>query len=196
MKRIISAMLVLMFCAVVSAQQGSSPAQPTALDFKQPTASPEFSKFRDRVLGTWKAIETHEKRRSLPEGGSGEGTVTFTAGPGGLSVLENYRSKNPWGDFANHTVFWWDAEAGGMKSVGCETVHPECEVSEGVYKWEGDDLVARGERSGKMPNGESYTANFEERYTFGAREFMYTRGVSLNGAPMCTLETVRHVRGD
>ncbi len=41
-------------------------------------------------------------------GGSGTSTVTVKAGPGGNSLVSDYRSKEPMGSFAGHGIVYWD----------------------------------------------------------------------------------------
>src|SRR5207237_9401833 len=57
--------------------------------------------------GTWTASQKIEPSEFMP-GGSGTGTDTVKAGPGGNSLLSDYRSKSAMGSFSGHGIIYWE----------------------------------------------------------------------------------------
>jgi len=106
----------------------------------------EMQKLIKTFSGTWNTSETFEKNEMMPEGGTGHGSSTFKAGPGGLSMIQDYKSHGKMGTFAGHGVTWWDADAQGYKSVWCDSMAAKCQVANGMGQWNGNDLVFNDEQ--------------------------------------------------
>lgn len=132
--------------------------------------SPEMQKLSKMVAGTWSAAEKHEPSPWAPKGATGKGTATFKNGPGGLSLVQDYKSSSSMGSFAGHGVMWWDAQAGGFKGIWCDSMTPAgCTVNKGLSKWEGDNLVGSDEMEmmgQKMAAKESWTDITPNAFTF------------------------------
>ncbi len=112
-----------------------------------PKPSPEMQKLSQMLVGTWSTAETFEVSEMMPKGGKGAGTAVIKNGPGGLSVVEDYRSHGGMGAFSGHGVFWWDDKAQGYKSIWCDNATPNgCSVANGLGKWEGGNLVFNDEQ--------------------------------------------------
>jgi len=56
--------------------------------------APEMQKLSKIVVGTWSTTEKHEPSPWAPKGATGKGTAVFKNGPGGLSVIEEYKSSS------------------------------------------------------------------------------------------------------
>jgi hypothetical protein len=105
--------------------------------------SPEMQRLSKMVVGTWNTTEKQEPSPWAPKGATGKGKAVFKSGPGGLSIVQDYKSSGGMGSFAGHGVIWWDAKAGGYQDLWCDT--GGCQPSKGVAKWEGDNLVGSDE---------------------------------------------------
>jgi len=118
-----------------------------SMGMPMPKPSSEQIKMNKMMLGTWHTAETFEVSDMMPKGGKGTGTAVIKPGPGGLSVVEDYHSHSAAGSFEGHGVFWWDDKAQGYKSVWCDSTTPSgCVVSNGLGKWEGENLVFNDEQ--------------------------------------------------
>ena len=97
---------------------------------QKPKPAPEMEKMK-MFLGTWRTTEKHEPSPWMPKGATGKGTATYKLGPGGMSLIEDYRSTSSMGGkFMGHGVFWWDEKEKGYKSVWCDNMSPGgCEAA-------------------------------------------------------------------
>lgn len=128
-----------------SAQKAEKKSSEQAMPVQKP--SPEMQKLTKMLVGTWRTTENYEVSDMMPKGGKGSGTAVITSGPGGLSLIENYRSKGAMGTFSGHGVFWWDDKAQGYKSIWCDDMTPNgCAVANGLGKWDGENLVFEDEQ--------------------------------------------------
>lgn len=101
---------------------------------------PEITRLIKMFAGTWATEEKVEPNPMAPKGATGAGRATFKAGPGGLSLIEDYDSPHgPMGAFHGHGVTWWDAKAGMFRGTWCDTMMTACMIN--GMKWEGDKLV-------------------------------------------------------
>jgi uncharacterized protein DUF4440 len=99
------------------------------------------------MLGTWSIKVRYPPTPLTPEGDAGEGTEIWRPGPGGRSVIEEYREKNSKGELEGLGVAWWDKNAKGQRFVWCENDLPSgCYVSKAVARWEGNSLVWKEEQ--------------------------------------------------
>jgi hypothetical protein len=112
---------------------------PTTKFMMQP--EPEIQRLIAMFAGTWATEEKHEPSPWMPKGGTGRGTEKFRGGPGGLSLIAEYRSKNPNGAYEGHGIIFWDPRSQVYRSVWCDSVTPAGCSTGGVGKWEGDNLV-------------------------------------------------------
>jgi uncharacterized protein DUF1579 len=122
------------------AKEASGPAAA-----QMPKPSPEMEKLTKLLVGTWRTTEKMEPmpEMGMPNGGSGAGTEVVKAGPGGFSVIADYKSRGAMGSFAGHGVTYWDPNEQAYKSFWIASMSGKGEVSTG--KWEGNDLVFTGE---------------------------------------------------
>src|SRR5215470_10615770 len=119
--------LVFLMCVMAVAQdKGKNSGAATPADKKagsemtMPMAkpSPEMQKLSKIVVGTWSTTEKMEPAPLAPKGASGKGTATFKNGPGGLSLIQDYKSSGTMGSFTGHGVMWWDPQACGFLHHG------------------------------------------------------------------------------
>lgn len=102
--------------------------------------APEMRKL-EWMIGSWQVLEIHESTDWGPSGG-GRGKQTVTLGPGGFSVLTDYRSSGPQGQISGHGILAWDPEKRGYKFYLADSVSPG--VMELGCLWKGQDLVCDG----------------------------------------------------
>ncbi len=104
------------------------------------------------MLGSWVINVKYPPTSERSGGDTGVGTEVWRAGPGGRSVIEEYREKDGKGNVEGLGVAWWDKQAQGQRFVWCDTSNPDgCYVSEEVAKWNGESLEWKEEQvnSGK-----------------------------------------------
>jgi hypothetical protein len=101
-----------------------------AMGAQKPKPAPEMEKMK-MFLGTWRTTEKHEPSPWMPKGATGKGTATYKLGPGGMALIEDYRSTSSMGGkFMGHGVIWWDEKETGYKSVWCDNMSPGgCEAA-------------------------------------------------------------------
>jgi hypothetical protein len=132
----------LLYLSIVLVGIGGSFAQNQQEKLKMP--GPEV---QNLMLGTWSTQVKYEPTSEMPNGGTGTGTEIWRPGPGGLSVIEEYREKNEKGEVEGLGVAWWDAKAQGQRFVWCDNSIPDgCYVSKEVANWDGGSLVWREEQ--------------------------------------------------
>lgn len=162
MKSVLRGMSVMGFaglcCLALVAQDTGMSAKPDAKGAQQmmmpmPQAAPEMTKLIKMMAGEWTVTEKAYPGPMMPNGGTGRGTATLTAGPGGMSLMEKYHSSGIMGsDFNGFGTFWWDAKAQVYHGMWCDTMTPGgCDTS-GTTKWDGDNLVGMmtGDMGGQM----------------------------------------------
>ena len=163
--RFLNAPLLIGLClSVASAQQAQKPASPPSNPTEEQSSgtqasgmrmhqpSPEMQRLVNALSGTWSITEKYEPGEWMPSGGLGRGEEVWRAGPGGLSLIEDYHSKTPKGEFFGLSVSWWDEKAKGYRAVWCANSLPAgCIVMAKLAKWEGNQLVLGDEfeRNGK-----------------------------------------------
>lgn len=131
-----------------AAKSGTGAKTQAAMPAMKP--APEMTKLIKAMAGTWTTSETMEPSPYGP-GGSGHGTSKMWAGPGGMSLMQNYRSSGPMGSFTGAGTSWWDPAGKVYRGVWCDNMTPTgCDAS-GSSKWDGAKLV--GTMEGEM-NGQ------------------------------------------
>jgi Protein of unknown function (DUF1579) len=112
---------------------------------QMPKPSAEMQKLSKLLVGTWRTSEKMEPMPEfgMPNGGTGTGSEVVKAGPGGFSVVVDYKSRGPMGAFAGHGVTFWDDKEQAYKSFWIDSMGSRGEITTG--KWEGNDLVFTGE---------------------------------------------------
>lgn len=191
-------LLILAFASSGVAQKhkktvkgGRAQAKPEATTPKAaPSASPgkaEMQKLR-ALIGDWTTTEKYEANEISPKAGSGTGRARLYWGPGGLTVIQNYRSKNNvFGDFEGYTLVFWDAQAAEFKNLWCDSMMG-CYAQFGSGKWEGDTLAFSTQvnyRGKRVAMRDTYS-------DIKPNSFTLAEEVSIEGGPMKPLLTVRY----
>ena len=172
-----------------AAQEKEKAKAPAGMPAMKP--SPEIQKLAKAMVGSYTTKETHDPGGFIPNGGTGTGEARFTLGPGGNSIIENYQSKSGpmGGKFRGHGVVWYDAKAGGYRSVWCDSMSPMCEVG-GVSKWEGNNLVGTTD-SEMMGKKVSYK---ETMSNLSPQGFKMDMEMSTEGSPMKHVLSIEYMK--
>ena len=122
-------------------------------------------------------------------GGKGHGINHITYGPGGLSILIDYKSSAGYmKGFKGHGVLAWDGEAKMYKQAWTDNMAPMIMMSTG--SWDGDKFIMNSEGTlmGKAMKGrDTFTGLGEDGFTM-------TSEMSMDGSPMAKFFTLVHKR--
>ena len=142
--------LVLAFALNTFAQQDQSHKQNPQVEagrVDNPVVqqhSPEIEKLAKMLVGNWHVVATREPSVNSPKGRKDVGTNRIVLGPGGRSVVENYRTDGDSGPRVALGILWWDEKAQGYRTMFCDNADLSgCSLYDGLGKWEGYDLVFR-----------------------------------------------------
>ena len=114
-----------------------SPAKDANADKPKPSA--EMKRLSKALGGRWQVEEKYEVTPFTPQGGEGKGTEIVHRGPGGLSLLLNYSSNSPMGEYHGFGIIAWSPEQSAYQEYWVDSGAPGGEVWTG--KWEGDSLI-------------------------------------------------------
>jgi len=119
-----------------AAAAGATPPQP----------GPEMVRLTKALAGTWSITFRREPSVQAPKGEIAKGEEVWRPGPGGFSLIEDYRSSGELGKHRGLEVAWWDEAARMYQVLWCDNAGPPaCLMIKHGMNWEGDDLVARNE---------------------------------------------------
>ncbi len=179
MIRTLSILPVLLLLSTPAA--GQAPPDP-----RGPT--PEMQQLAKAIVGTYRIVERHHARPGGAEWVA-QGTATYTLGPDGKSVLEQYSSDGPRGKFSAIAVIWWDAKAGAFKHLECESGE-SCAVVDDAGKWEGSAVVFR-----RQLEDQGRKVQAQECYDFVRPDSIeITSRFSIDGGPLTTSMTITYTR--
>ena len=189
MRRILFLTLGLTLSALsLAAQEGKAQAKAQAEPaMEMPKPGPEMAKIKS-MLGTWHVQDIHEPGFMGP-GGKGHGTGQVTLGPGGLSLIIEYKcAAGPMKGYRGHGIVAWDGEAKAYKQAWTDNMAPMLMQSAGSCV--GDTIVMNTE-------GTMMGKAFKSRDTFtgiGPDGYTITTEVSMEGGPMKKVMTLIHTR--
>lgn len=154
---ITGAVALLTVCAIAQETPAAkkSPAKKQQAQSAMPMfkPSPEMQKMTKMFVGKWTAVVKTEAMAGMPASES-KGSATFRSGPGGLSLIEEFRTTSgAMGSFSGHGVTYWDAQARNYTGMWCDSMTPTGCLPGGTSKWEGDNIVGfmdSPDETGKM----------------------------------------------
>lgn len=192
------AIVLTLLCTWAAAQDKPAVKAPQssaekAAAMQAPKPPPEMAKLLKVLAGTWTTSEKFEPSEWMPKGGTGSGKARMWAGPGGLSVLQDYRSdsQSALPGFVGHGVVWWDPQAQGYRSVWCDSMTPGgCEFANGLGKWVGDEVVFTWESE----QGGRKTAMKEVYTDLQPDSFTMTMDIGVPGGELKRTMTIQHKR--
>jgi hypothetical protein len=185
MRKMFGMLVIALASVLLFAQQGTETKKPASAPagMEAPKPSPEIEKLTKWMVGTWQTDENFAPAPEfgMPNGGKGKGISTVKLGPGGFSLIDDYKSRNVMGRFAGHGVTYWDPAEKVYKSFWIDSMSGKGETQSG--KWEGNDLVFLGESDmggkkvqtlGKMTNitPTSYTFKLSNSATGEMKEML------------------------
>lgn len=197
MKSLIALLLAVLFSLTAVAQEkkasGKAPAKGARKSASAPPMpmvkpAPEMEKITKSFAGTWRAEEKHEASDMMPAGTS-TGIDMVKVGPGGLSLVSDYRAKGDMGAFVGHGIIWWDGKDKVYKALWCDSMSPAGCENGGTGQWQGDNLVfnAEGEMMGKRYQMRNVYADIKpDSYTFSID--------MSEGRPMKRVMTIHYTR--
>lgn len=120
--------LLLLVSASMAAKAATS-ASGARTDAKAGTASAtpgakvpdEMNKLYPRI-GKWQATIRTRPIHESPQEGVDNGIMNVRKGPGGFSIVQDFRSHGSSGEVVGQSYTWWDAHAGTYKSVWCDNM--------------------------------------------------------------------------
>jgi Protein of unknown function (DUF1579) len=152
---------------------------------------PQLERLLRALEGTWTISEELAPDASSPTGKTGIGTEVWRKGPGGFSVIEEYRSKQGEDEVSGLGALWWDEPAQGFHTIWCDSTNPGgCIDFKNPARWEGSNLVLQEDYES---NGKKYTF----REVFGditADGFTQTLYGGPVGGPLKIDQTIRAKR--
>lgn len=116
-----------------------APAVAKDANADKPKPSPEMKKLAKAMVGRWQAEEKYEVTPFSPQGGEGKGTETIHRGPGGLSILINYKSSGTMGEYSGTGIITWSPQESAYRQFWVDSGSPGGELWMG--KWEGDAVI-------------------------------------------------------
>ncbi len=185
----LAGLLALPLAAQEAGKMAEKPAASAEKKAPKPKASAEMVKASKALLGRWSVSEKFEAGE-LGAGGTGEGQSRIYRGPGGLALIQEYRSVGPLGNFRGHGVMWWNPVAQVFNGVWCDNATPGgCEM-QGEAKWDGEQRVWTGvsEATGKKVTFRSVYSDFKPDSFTVKMEF------SVAGGPMKPGFTLNYTR--
>ena len=97
---------------------------------------------QELLLGTWSIRVQYLATQDSPTTESGSGEEKWYPGPGGFSLVEEYREHSSKGDIEGLGVLWWDKSVAGLRVLWCENDEPSgCALMTGIGHWESDQLI-------------------------------------------------------
>jgi hypothetical protein len=175
-----------------TSHKAAATAAPAGMKAAPPSA--EIQKVIKLFAGSWTVEEKYEASEFMPMAGTATGTDAAKAGPGGYSLLRDYRSKGAMGPYSGHGIIYWAPGEKAYKYIWCDSMSADgCEVG-ASGKFEGDDLVftASGEFMGKkykMKLGyndikpDSYTFYIDQAFEGGPMKRTFTSHFTRKTAP-------------
>jgi hypothetical protein len=150
---------------------------------QEPKPTPEMQRLSRFFVGSWSTNEKHEPGAIAPNGGIGKGSEKVALGPGGMSLISDYKASDPSGKFDAHTIMWWDAKEQAYRSLECRNRSAAAGCEAGLWRWEGSDLVSEDEEGIKM----GWTD-----FTPTSRSFYMD--ASTDGGPMKRVMTIKYTK--
>jgi hypothetical protein len=97
------------------------------------------------LVGTWRVEESYQPGGVLaPSGGMGNGTAVIKVGPGGLSLLADYKGQGLRGAVAAHGVIAYVRETDGYQISWSDDSSPSASRLSGAGDWNEEVIELRG----------------------------------------------------
>ena len=108
---------------------------------QEPPSSPQMEKLVRALEGRWSIKEKLAPDATSPKGTTGDGRIIWRPGPGGFSLVEEYRSRQGQREVNGLGLFWWDEAAQGYRTIWCDSTNPGgCINFKNAVHWKGPQL--------------------------------------------------------
>lgn len=167
---------------------GAKTAEVTKPDSGMSKPAPEMERVLQQFQGRWNTEEKHEPSEMMPQGGTGKGQEGIRPGPGKMSMIGEYSSQGPMGEFAGIGIMTWDPTARVYHLYWTDNTNPAMTISTG--RWEGRDLVFTGVDT--LGGKKSYS-----RHTFTdltPNAFTYTLDLGPSTTQLKRTATIKYTR--
>ncbi len=92
------------------------------------------------MIGTWDAAEHWEKVEGFAPGGDGKGIYTVVDGPGGMSVIIDYKATSgPFPTYTGHGILSWELDQKVYRMAWAQPIWPGVSIETG--RFEGPELI-------------------------------------------------------
>jgi hypothetical protein len=166
-------------------------AQNTPTKVSHPTPHPEIVRLLQLLEGTWSIKDELAPNKDSPKGTTGIGTIIWRSGPGGFSVIEEFRSMQGGEDVTGLGEWWWDDAVNGYHTIWCDSTNPGgCIDFKNSVRWEDSKLVLQEDYEVK---GKKFT--FREEFSdFTSNKFTQTLFGGPVGGPLKVDEIIHATR--
>jgi hypothetical protein len=119
---------LLLLAAAGTMAKAATPAAPVPearADVRSTASGPHVPPEMDRLyprIGKWQATIRTLPGPASPQGGVDNGIMTIRKGPGGYSIVQEFRSHGASGSLVGQSYTWWDEPTGSYKSVWCDNM--------------------------------------------------------------------------
>jgi hypothetical protein len=139
----------LLLSLPVGAAIGLAGARPSTTHFQavaqkeENAKSPQMDRLIIALAGEWTTEDSYEASDRASRPRVEHARENYRAGPGRLSLIEEYHGEDRAGQPWAMGIFWWDDKAQGVHVLWCDSdaVDRGCRVFSGIGKWEGNDFV-------------------------------------------------------
>ncbi|MEO5937043.1 MAG: DUF1579 family protein [Terriglobales bacterium] len=169
---------------------GAKTAEPTKTGPDMPKPAPEMERLIKQLEGRWTTEEKHEPSEMLPQGGTGQGQEQIRPGPGRLSMIVEYSSQGPMGEFSGIGLITWGPAARVYRLYWTDNTNPALTMMTG--RWEGKDIVFSGSET--MMGKKVFTRHAITELTPNA--FTYTIDTGQTAAQLKRAMTFKYTRLD
>jgi len=144
LKRLMNKHLFFLYMVLMASVPSTpSPARQSA-NIIAPTesaASPEMDRLTKALAGDWNTVETMERGKFFPNGGSRRGIVHVRLAAGGNTLIYEVHSDGSAGKLDGFHTIWWDRRAKLYYFFACfNNPNRPCRMR-GSAHWEGDTFV-------------------------------------------------------
>jgi hypothetical protein len=136
------------------------------------------------MIGTWDALEHWEKVEGFAPGGDGKGIYTVADGPGGMSILIDYKAiSGPFPTYSGHGILSWELDQKVYRMAWVQPIVPGVSIETG--RFEGPELILSYEIEEKM--GQKYVVKNEYTDWTDTTLTITSHLIDVTGRPIKTL---------
>jgi hypothetical protein len=149
-------LVVMMSCALASAQEAVKPNVPQHLEKladqsqspSQTSAQPpaELQSLMKALSGKWAVSVKFGPSKEMPKGFAGTGEEAWRSGPGGYTLLDEEHFPTAFGEVYLLGIIWWDSQTKSFHGMECNNQLPYgCDLKGGLnditMSWDGKQFI-------------------------------------------------------